>query len=491
MKLFATRPLFLLLLPLFAILHAYNENFAPGMGGAVFTQILLYTVAGLLLSVLLIPVTGNFRKAALGGLALIALNFFFGALHDTARHLLGRGHFLVRYSFIIIFLFILMALFLFWLRKTRRSTDQSYRFLHLLLGVLILWELVSLVPALVSMSKKNTRALSATLTTCDTCTKPDLYVILTDEYAGEQQLKDIFSFDNSAFYQSLSERGFFITPNSFSNYNATVHSMASLFNMEYVPLSGKDLVTQGNMLLCRDIIEHSNTGVFFKKMGYEYRNYSFFELEGEKKAVNNLYFHPRGRILTFGTFINRFRFDAGFNFFSKSTADRLTRLTFLNDETTDSLTRLEALRVSPKPRFIYSHFSRPHHPYYVDRNGKPMVYNDSLPGFERIKQEYTEHLLYSNQRLLSLIDHILKNARKPPIILLVSDHGFRQFDKEAPHQYYFMNLCAIHLPGAGQNPFYNKMSFVNTFRVILNKQFGQHLPMLKDSSTYLTEKALW
>lgn len=491
MKLFATRPLFLLLLPLFAILHAYNENFAPGMVGAVLIQILLYTGAGLILSVLLIPVTGNFRKAALGGFVLIALNFFFGALHDTARQLLGRGHFLVRYSFIIVLLLILLALFLFWLRKLKRSTDQSYRFLHLLFGVLIIWELVSLLPALYSLNKRNTRALSTTLSTCDTCSKPDIYVILTDEYAGEQQLKDIFSFDNSAFYQSLSERGFFIAPGSYSNYNATVHSMASLFNMEYVPLSGKDLVTQGNMLLCRDMIQHSNTGVFFKKMGYEYRNYSFFELEGEKKAVTNMYFHPRGRILTFGTFVNRFRFDAGFNFFSKSTADRLTRLTFLNDETTDSLTRLEALRVSEKPRFIYSHFSRPHHPYYVDRNGKPIVYNDSLPGFERIKNEYKEHLMYTNQRLLSLIDHILKNARKPPVILLASDHGFRQFDKEAPHQYYFMNLCAIHLPGAAQNPFYNGMSFVNTFRVILNKQFGQQLPMLKDSSTYLTEKALW
>ncbi|MBK6827705.1 MAG: sulfatase-like hydrolase/transferase [Chitinophagaceae bacterium] len=491
MKSVAGKPVFLFLLPVFFFLHAYNENFAPGLGGAVLTQILLYTGAGLLLSVLLIPVTGNFRKAALGGFVLIALNFFFGALHDTARQILGRGHFLVRYSFIIVFLFILLALFLFCLRKTKRSTDHSYRFLHLLFGVLILWELVSLVPALLSLNKRNTRALSPSLQPCAPCSKPDIYAILTDEYAGEQQLKDIFSFDNTAFYQSLSERGFFIASNSISNYNATVHSMASFFNMEYLPLSGKGLVTQGNMLLCRDIIQHSNTGVFFKKMGYEYRNYSFFELEGEKKAVNNLYFHPRGRILTFGTFVNRFRFDAGFNFFSKSTADRLTRLTFLNDETTDSLTRLEALRTSPKPRFIYSHFSRPHHPYYVDRNGKPMVYNDSLPGFERIKNEYKEHLLYSNQRLLSLIDHILKNARKPPVILLASDHGFRQFDKEAPHQYYFMNLCAIHLPGTVQNPFYNGMSFVNTFRVILNKQFGQQLPMLKDSSTFLTEKALW
>jgi hypothetical protein len=83
----------------------------------------------------------------------------------------------------------------------------------------------------------------------------------------------------------------------------------------------------------------------------------------------------------------------------------------------------------------------------VDRNGQPPVVADSLKGFARIQKEYTEHLLYTNNRLLQLIDHILLNSAKPPVILLAGDHGFRQFSKETDHKYYFMNLV-FSCPGA-------------------------------------------
>jgi hypothetical protein len=35
---------------------------------------------------------------------------------------------------------------------------------------------------------------------------------------------------------------------------------------------------------------------------------------------------------------------------------------------------------------------------------------------------------------------------------------------------------------------YDSISGVNQFRVVFNKLFHQHLPLLKDSSTYLKDK---
>jgi hypothetical protein len=139
------------------------------------------------------------------------------------------------------------------------------------------------------------------------------------------------------------------------------------------------------------------------------------------------------------------------------------------------------------PRFVYTHFTRPHHPYYVDRNGRPFTHGDSLKGFARIQKEYTEHLLYTNNRLLQLIDHIRQHSTKPPVILLASDHGFRQFTGEWDRKYYFMNFFALYLPSQDYTGFYDGITTVNSFRVILNTVFGQKLPMVKDSTRFVLE----
>lgn len=69
---------------------------------------------------------------------------------------------------------------------------------------------------------------------CTTCNKPSIYLVILDEYAGSNTLKNRFHFDNSAFYQALESRGFYVTGSSISNYKLTVLSIASMLNMDYV-----------------------------------------------------------------------------------------------------------------------------------------------------------------------------------------------------------------------------------------------------------------
>ncbi len=483
------RPLFLLLLPVFYLLNAYTENYAPGLAGTVIQQAFLYTGAGMLFSFLFLPLLKKFRKAALVGFFLVAFNFFFGSLHDLAKDLLGRNSFLVKYLFIIGLVLVILILLVWWLRRTNRNFYRTFRYLNVALVILILYELVNFLPVALKKKSAYPRDLASAFVSCDTCARPDVYVIIADEYAGQKTLGDVFDFDNSAFEHDLQNRGFHFVGSSVSNYNATVYSMASLFSMDLIGLSGGDKVTQRDMLLCRSILNNNTTGRFFRDQGYSIHNYSFFDVQGESQAVRNYYFHPKSRILTFGTFINRFQLEAGFNFFSKAKKEAVEKNDLTNDERVDSLLRDLVRQPSAKPRFVYTHFTRPHHPYFMDRNGNPFNGTDSLPGFERIKFEYTEHLLYTNKRLLQLIDHITQNTQQPPVILLASDHGFRQYMGETDKKYYFMNLCAVLLPGRKYEGFYEGMTTINIFRSILNSQFGQSLPMLKDSTSFLIEKA--
>jgi hypothetical protein len=69
--------------------------------------------------------------------------------------------------------------------------------------------------------------------------------------------------------------------------------------------------------------------------------------------------------------------------------------------------------------------------------------------------------------------------------MLLGDHGFREGVKKEEHKYAFMNLNAIYLPEKNYEGFYDSISNVNQFRVLLNKEFEQHLSLLKDSTTFL------
>jgi hypothetical protein len=69
--------------------------------------------------------------------------------------------------------------------------------------------------------------------------------------------------------------------------------------------------------------------------------------------------------------------------------------------------------------------------------------------------------------------------------MLLGDHGFREGVKKEEYNYVFMNLNAIYLPEKNYDGFYDSISNVNQFRVLLNNQFEQHLPLLKDSTIFL------
>lgn len=454
---------------------------------AALVQVAIYTGIGIALTFLSYFLFKDVQKAALVSLLLLSLNLFFGPVHDLSKSLFGQSAFINRYIFLFPFFVLLTLILVLWLKKTRRPLRRLYTFINLLLIIFTLFEVYKSSIQIAKGRKPAVQDLTGSFLKCDTCAKPDVYIIVTDEYAGSNALSEAFEFDNSAFETELKNRGFHVVPSSLSNYNFTAYSIASLFSMDYVKMSGSSSATYKDMLLCRSIINNNNTGLFFKNLGYVIHNSAFFDLQGVRKNVNNYFFPPRSLVLNFETLQFRFRRDAGFNFLSPRGIERVEKNDFINDSITEEFTKKIAGSADKGPKFVYTHFSRPHHPYFVDKNGQPFHHPDSLRGFARLKTEYTGYLQYTNKKSLELIDHIKKNSVSPPVILLMSDHGFRQFYGAPGNKFDFMNFCAVHLPGKNYTNFYSGMTLVNTMRVILNAEFGQALPMLKDS-TIFTDK---
>jgi hypothetical protein len=339
--------------------------------------------------------------------------------------------------------------------------------------------------------KHDSSSQVAAFKKCDTCSRPDIYFILADEYAGRKELQGIFQFDNSPFENALRQKGFHLVDSSTGNYNYTPFCMASIFSMDYLQgIEGRNQ-SRGDRRICYALINKNPVITFLKDQGYRMDNLSVFQFDDALPMAHSSFFLTGKDLLTSQTFLSRLDRDVRFNLVTryriKSEMERLAAVDLNSVQTLYGETEKSASEKSTQPRFIYTHLMMPHYPYFFDSSGKKNPVETLMEGEQGRKKEYIGYLQYANKKYLELIDHILAASPKPPIILFLGDHGFRHFTENVDPSYYFMNLNAVYLPNKNYRDFYPGMSTVNLFRVLFNTQFGQHLPLQKDSVSFLKE----
>lgn len=480
-----TFPAFFLLLPVFFVLHGAQEHKGFVPAGDALLLVALYLAAALVFYFVFRWIFRNSIKAALGSFVLMAFHFFFGSLHDTLKDIFGSA----RYAIVLPACLAMLAMLFTFIKRTRWPLPRVSTYLNVLLLVLIAWD-----AARMALSQKKTVATNAAwkLPACDTCAKPDIYLLLLDEYAGNASLKALFQFDNADFERQLRNRGFFVAANSISNYNYTPFSMASLLNMEYLPLKDTNRL-QPDLVYTLRLIKDNQARRMLEEKGYAFYNHSVFDLSGQPAPIEETAFIPaRTRLITAQTFLSRMDRDLGYHlletFRIKSAIERQQYRALRVNTRLYALTRELAAQRRNQPVFVYTHLMMPHYPYYFDRNGAPLNPARILPEANNInRKDYVEYLQYANKHVLSLIDHIRQNAVRPTAILLMSDHGFRHFNEPVERKYHFNNLNAVYLPDGNYGAFYDSVSNVNQFRILFNTVFHTNYPLLRDSTTYLKD----
>jgi hypothetical protein len=484
-----TKPAFAVLLSFFFVLHGYveNYNFVPAKDALLLTG--LYVAVTIVLTALSWLFFRNIIKAALFAFFLMAFHFFFGAVHDAAKEIFPGG-FLSRYSFFLPLFFMLFLFLLLYLKKSNRGFQKTCYYLNFLMVTLLLFDTGRLVYKISSANEKTVAALPAEFSATDNLVKPDIYLVIADEYPGNSPLKEFFGFDNSAFEDSLRQRGFHTVPHSRSNYNYTPFSLASILNMDYLQLQNKDR-GQSDIAYCYKLIGENRLLRFLQFHEYVFTNLSVFDFPGQPRRVHETFLPVKTRLITSQTFLSRIDRDLRFNlvtrFQSKAELKRLTYGNLYNNKNILQLTKELAEKKSGTPKFVYSHLMMPHYPYYFDKNGNEQPFEKLLEGNQSDKKAFIEYLQYCNQKFLELVDHILKNSSAPPVIILMGDHGFRHFKEPVDEDFHFQNLVSVYLPGRNYSLFNDSLTAVNLFRTILNSAFGQHLPLLADSTIYLKD----
>jgi len=485
-----TKPLFHLLFPIFFVFHGFTAYYDSVPADEALWLTLQYIGISILITSLLWLLYRDIIKASVATLLIMAFHFFFGNILDFLK-----DHFpetILRYRYIIPFCVLIFLLLFIWLKKRKKSLFIFTFYLNVLFAILIIVDagwLIAKIP--VTKEKKIFHPEAEGFTICDTCRKPDIFFIIPDQYAGYTALKDVFDFDNADFENELKFRGFHIAKKSISNYNFTPFSVASTLNMDLLSLK-KGPQNYSTVGYSYEVIRNSRVLKFLSSMGYRFYNCSIFDFE-DQPAHKYSAFLPYGiKLVTAQTFTTRITED-----FRQDILDGKLKLKKLqkkiaydnlhfNDEIMDLTAKIAAEKIN-EPKIVYTHLMMPHYPYYFDSKGNSLPI-EKLGGLNRVNaNDYIEYLQYGNKRLLELIDNILKNSVSSPLIIVLSDHGFRHPEKKAELAYDFINLNAAYFPDGNYSRFYDGISNVNQFRLIFNQYFSQRLPMLKDSTTSLRD----
>ena len=494
-KVFKKQPFYLLLIPLFFVLHGFAENFGFISFGDVLILAATYIATAIITYLIFFLIFKSSVKAALTASLMIGFYLFFGAIQDFVKaHIAGLN----KYSLLLlIFGIILIALFI-YLKRTNNKFPRLNLFLNSLLLIYVIIDIGTLfykgfnVPgnrlSVYSFTKNNNYI------NCADCLKPDIYFLLFDEYASSVSLKNHFNFDNSALDTFLLQQQFHIQKNSTTNYNFTPFSMASILNMSYLQGITPDSISIEDYARCNNLIKENMVIDFLSTQGYGIINYSIFDLAGHPSTVHQDFLPLQTKLITDGTLLNRMQKDIGWMLLTGKhkwqwLADKMYYSNMHNNETfLNEIEKSSSLNTG-KPSFFYAHFFMPHPPFYFDKKG---VLKDGATIYKEAEElniaAYLEYVDYTNTKIGKLIAAIKRNTMGKAVIILMGDHGFRKFTADGDTTHFFQNQNAVYFPSGDYHLLYDSISAVNQFGAVFNTLFHQNFPILNDSTVFLTDK---
>lgn len=231
---------------------------------------------------------------------------------------------------------------------------------------------------------------------------PDIYCIILDEYAGLDQISEVYGYDNSAFAKRLIDKGFYIAAKSRIQSEDSDASIASLLNMD-LPQDKVSLRYLRDNKVVRILkgrgYKYIHIGSWYYALSQNENadiNYNGFALKNEFNVLllNSTAYSPfitQGGLYRGGIFYN--------------------------------LAKLEETAGLKGPKFVFAHIICPHTPFIFDRDGK------RLPPWQvtnyKDKSVYLGQYIFITKKVEETIDAILAKSEKPPVIIIQSDHGVR------------------------------------------------------------------
>ena len=411
--------------------------------------------------------------------AIVTVSFFsYGHVYD----ILGNAGQLGHHRILLPFYLILTGLGIFGVLKGSTKAIHSTPMLNLIGVVLVVMPIIQIGGFGVDYFLTNQTNQSDTPAQVGggDSEKPDIYYMILDGYGRNDVLLNRFGFDNKPFLDKLTERGFYVATCASSNYGHTRQSVGSSLHMNYLQAVFNytgSVPTWKNTEAIRDL---RNQG--YKIVAFNNGLPEILDLESDV-----LISRPDTQLNPFDAlFLNTTMYSAVTDLSSiypgllGMDPEYQTYLWRYKDDRyfLDELPRIPTSIKGPK--FVYFHIVAPHSPYVIGADGSF--------AFKELGNGYVNQAMYLDSRLPDIIDSIIANSTIPPVIIMQGDHG-PPVQGEITVGDRLSILNAYYMPGHNQN-LYNKISPVNTFRIVFNSYLGYHYPLLPDIRYYTAKQGL-
>ena len=297
-----------------------------------------------------------------------------------------------------------------------------------------------------------------------------------------------FGLDVGPFLGKLEGLGFHVSDKAHSNYNFTILTLASMFNISQISaIDGLD-AGQTPAAQFRALARALNAGSAFehlRDLGYE------IVTVPSPAGVVTLY--SADRVIGGGS-ITQFEFDtllSGITPLVLPDVQRTLVMGSLRGGILDNLERTVGLAQerTGRPKLVFTHVMSPHTPVLFTGDGAPI---DGWPCYPRCSPfdtgwRYGDEAIgpiagqieYLDSLVVETVERILAASPEPPIIILFSDHGARHDPDD--HDEMLKSLMAAFTPGM-TGVFPDDASNVNLFPRLLNAYFGTDLPLSSEES---------
>jgi len=319
---------------------------------------------------------------------------------------------------------------------------------------------------------------------------PDVYYIILDSYSRPDVLLENYGLDMTSFIEEMEELGFYYASESHSNYNETFSSLSTSLNLEFITDILEERDIESNSAAHRDLVIHNKVRSFFESLDYEIVAFSTGYKWSEMDDADIYYEVPQSTIfydvtpfeslLVKNLIIYPFMeyFPDFLNLDFKQQVDSTHEEHIIIQR--NVLEKLPEITENKNPTFTFAHILIPHLPYVFDVDGSILEdpgYNSGEGGYainESYELDgYEKAVKFISQQILNISQQILENSESKPIIIIQSDHGWKD-----DHRYKILNL--YYFPDGDYESLYPAISPVNSFRIVLSKYFSLDYKLLED-----------
>src|SRR5581483_7331690 len=255
------------------VLALFSQNIEEVAIKHLTFPVLLSALFAVIISFLSMLLLKNRRKGIVFACAFIVLFFSYGDVLSILINI--KKPFVLPFdkNFLLFPTWIILLLGCFsWIKKNRRLFIRPGIFLLIMSFFAILFPIIGIIryetsqeaPIASPLTLPDPKSLFSQIKEL-----PDIYYIVPEDYASSKVLQNYFHYDNSGFTDFLTEKGFYVTSESASNYPKTFLSLASTLNMEYLDYLSS-LKNSSDQTLVNSLIEDNHVVRFLQGLGYHY-----------------------------------------------------------------------------------------------------------------------------------------------------------------------------------------------------------------------------